>query len=45
MELRMNRAASIVSPMLWGAGGRLAVAVSVAAGLWLVVGWALDWWK
>ncbi|WP_274540613.1 hypothetical protein [Telmatospirillum siberiense] len=41
----MNRAVPIVSPMLWGAGSRLAIAASTAAGLWLVVGWALDWWK
>ncbi len=45
MDRQMNRAEPVVSPMLWSARRRLAAAASVAAGLWLVVGWALDWWK
>jgi hypothetical protein len=32
------------SPLAWGVGVRLAVVAAGAAGLWLAVAWALDWW-
>jgi len=33
------------SPLAWGIGHRLAVAVALGAGLWLAVAWALGWFK
>jgi hypothetical protein len=45
MDRGMNRAKPILSPLLWSARRRVTIAASMAAGLWLLVGWALDWWK
>ncbi len=45
VDREMHRSGPIVSPLLWSVRRRLAVAAATAAGLWIVVGWALDWWK
>ena len=35
---------SVPSLLAWSAARRLALAVLLIAPLWLVTGWALEWW-
>lgn len=32
------------SSLFWSAGARMARVAVVVAGLWLLIGWALQWW-
>ena len=42
-SVRVDASSPLIA-LCWGVGPRLALATVVSLGLWLAVGWALDWW-